>query len=544
MPNLGGVWLDRADDGFSVRVNHVPVFCRGACWTALDAVSLSGPAESYRAALETVRSAGMNMVRVCGPFFYEDDAFYEVCDDLGIMVWQDYAFANMDYPGDDPGFVSEVEREARGFLDRTQTRACLVVLCGNSEVEQQAAMMGAPREIWRSPLFGQTLAAVSSDLRPDVPYWPSTPSGPGLPFTNDAGTANYFGVGAYLRPLEDARRAGVRFATECLAFANVPDTGVVDDLMASRGTPPQDPRWKARSPRDGASGWDFDDVRDHYLRALFGVDPATLRYAEVARYLEMSRVVTAEVMASTFAEWRRSGSSCAGGLVWFLRDLCPGAGWGILDAHGKPKAPYYALRRALQPLAVLLINEGLNGLDAHVVNDGPTPVDAEVHFAAYRGEASVAAASTRVHVGAHAAARVRLGTLLEHFIDVTYAYRFGAPAHDAAVATLVDASTGLVRSEAFSFPRHLPSHPETDLGLQALVSEVSDGVWHAALTARRLAFAVELQIRDFEPDDNYFHLAPGKTKIVPLRALRTGARPQGSARPLNAQSATKVEVKP
>lgn len=537
------VEVDPSGDGFALRVNGEPVFCRGACWTTLDGVSFSGPPEAYRATLETVRAAGMNMVRVCGPFFYEDDPFYEACDDLGILVWQDYAFANMDYPGDDPDFVAEVQREARGFLDRTQTSAAIAVLCGNSEVEQQAAMMGAPREIWRSSLFGDTLAAASRAVRPDVPYWPSTPSGPGLPFVNDAGTANYFGVGAYLRPLEDARRAGVRFATECLAFANVPEQTLIDELLVSGGTPPQDPRWKARSPRDGATGWDFDDVRDHYLYDRFGVDPAALRYSEVARYLDMSRVVTGEVMAATFSEWRRVGSACGGALIWFLRDLCEGAGWGILDSRGEPKPAYHFVRRALQPLTVLLVDEGLNGLDAHVINDCPSSFEGDLEITAYRAEAAISTARTRLRVGARSSERVRPSALLEHFIDSTHAYRFGAPAQDVTVATLVEASTGAVRGEAFHFPRKLPSQLEHDLGLEATATQVDGDVWEATLRSKRLAFAVELSLRDFRPDDNYFHLAPGRPRTTRVRATRPGARPQGSARPLNAHTAVKVEIK-
>ena len=307
--------LDRTEDGFSLRVNGVDVFCRGACWTPLDAAALTASGAAYRAALQAACDAGMNMVRVCGPFFYEEDAFYDACDELGLLVWQDYPFANMDYPADDPAFVAMVAREARGFLERTQLASCLTVLCGNSEVEQQAAMMGAPREIWRAPLFDRTLADVSGELRPDVPYWPSTPSGGALPFLTDAGTAHYFGVGAYLRPLEDVRRAGVRFATECLAFANVPDDRAVEDLLKDGGRAPQDPLWKKRAPRDAGAGWDFEDVRDHYLRVLFGLDPLAVRYANVARYLALSRVVTGEVMATAFAEWRRTGSGCSGALV-------------------------------------------------------------------------------------------------------------------------------------------------------------------------------------------------------------------------------------
>jgi beta-mannosidase len=550
--------LRGAPDDFVLAVNGVDVFCRGACWTTLDPASLGGEPAAYRAAVTTLRRGGMNMIRVCGPFFYEDDALYDACDEQGILIWQDYPFANMDYPDDDPEFVAGVEREALGFLDRTQTAASLVVLCGNSEGEQQAAMIGAPREIWRSPLFGETLARVTAAARPDVAYWPSTPSGGALPFYSDAGTAHYFGVGAYQRPLDDARRARVRFATECLAFANVPDPAVVDELMKAGGSPPQHPRWKARVPRDSATGWDFDDVRDHYLRALFAVDPATVRYSDVSRYLALSRVVTAEVMAATFAEWRRASSGCHGALVWFLRDLWPGAGWGILDSDGRPKAAYHYLRRTLDPVAVLLVDEGLNGLDAHLFNDGPTELAGELRIALFRGEATVASAARAVRLSPRGGATVRVADLFEHFFDATYAYRFGPLAHDVAVATLVDAS-GAVRSEAFHFPGPHPSNLESDLGLEVVATPVAHGEsvgasagegagsWKLAIRTRRFAQSVEVTVRGFEPADNYFHMPPGGSREVLLRpaatAMGAAPRPQGSVRPLNAVTATKVEIR-
>jgi beta-mannosidase len=532
-----------APEDFALRLNGVDVFCRGACWTTLDPVSLTGDPAAYRSAVETIRAGGMNMIRICGPFFYEDDALYEACDAQGVLVWQDYPFANMDYPDDDPAFVASVENEARGFLDRTQTSASLAVLCGNSEAEQQAAMIGAPREIWRSPLFGKTLAAVSGDIRPDVVYWPSTPSGGALPFFSDSGTAHYFGVGAYLRPLEDARRAGVRFATECLAFANVPDASVVDELLKAGGAPPQDPRWKSRVPRDSAAGWDFEDVRDHYLRTLFAVDPVMLRYADVPRYLALSRVVTGEVMAATFAEWRRARSGCHGALVWFLRDLWPGAGWGLLDAAGRPKAAYHYLRRTFQSAAVVLVDEGLNGIDAHLFNDGPEDLDVELQVALYRGEATVATASRAQRIGPHGGEAIRIASLFEHFLDATYAYRFGPRGHDVTVATLVDRASGAVRSEAFHFPGPLPSTQEGELGLEAIAAPEGDGTWTLALQTKRLALSVELSVRGFEPADNYFHMRPGGTRQVVLRPVGAATRPQGSARPLNSITATKIEIR-
>ena len=110
------------------------------------------------------------------------------------------------------------------------------------------------------------------------------------------------------------------------------------------------PRWKAGVPRDAGSGWDFDDVRDHYLALLYGVDPGELRRADPDRYLELSRAVTGEVMAQVFGEWRRGASPCGGGLVLWLRDLVPGAGWGVLDDRGRHQdrvpPPSAVLRRS------------------------------------------------------------------------------------------------------------------------------------------------------------------------------------------------------
>ena len=84
-------------------------------------------------------------------------------------------------------------------------------------------------------------------------------------------------------------------------------------------------------PRDSGAGYDFEDVRDHYYRVLFGEDPIEARGRDVAAYLRASRVVSAEAMRRAFAHWRARSSGCGGALVWFLRDLWPGAGWGIVD---------------------------------------------------------------------------------------------------------------------------------------------------------------------------------------------------------------------
>lgn len=304
--------IDTADGDFALSVNGIKVFCRGANWTPLDAVSPAAPAEVTRSALEQVQAAGLNMLRVNGCMVYEDDGFFDACDELGILVWQDFMFANMDYPADDETFAASVEKEARQQLARWQAHPCLALICGNSECEQQAAMWGAPREAWSQPLFDERLAALAREYCPDVPYWPSSAHGGSFPHQNDVGTTSYYGVGAYLRPMEDARRSEVRFASECLAFGNMPPASTIARMPGGSSLRAHHPGWKARTPRDLGAGWDFEDVRDHYLQRLYGVDPAALRSTDHDRYLQLSRAVSAEVIEATISEWRRPASRCRG----------------------------------------------------------------------------------------------------------------------------------------------------------------------------------------------------------------------------------------
>src|SRR4051794_36941279 len=297
-----------------LEVNGVPVFARGALWTPV-------PEGQVRPTLEAARDAGMNMVRIPGTAAYESPEFWDACDELGLLVWQDFMFANFDYPIADPGFRALVEREAAQVLSDIGWRPSLAMLCGNSEVEQQAAMLGLDPELGCGELFGKLLPQALNAAGADVPYVSSSPTGGDLPFRNDVGIAHYFGVGGYRRPLEDVRRAHVKFASECLAIANQPDRD---------GT--------GGAPRDGGAEWDFQDVRAHYLRLLFGAE------RDDERYLELSRFVSGEVMAEVFGEWRRGASPCGGGLILWLRALMPGAGWGVLDHAGNPKVAYHYLR--------------------------------------------------------------------------------------------------------------------------------------------------------------------------------------------------------
>jgi beta-mannosidase len=506
--------VDRGVDGkgFGLTVNGISVFCRGACWTSADLLRLPSTRDAYEPLLRLARDAGMNMIRIGGTMLYESRAFFQLCDELGLMVWQEFAFANFDYPVRDPDFVAEVRREVETQLSATALSPSLAVLCGGSEVMQQGAMMGLPESAWRGPLFTEILPGEAERLRPDVPYVENSPSGGALPFLPNEGVGHYYGVGAYMRPLEDARRANVRFAAESLAFANVPDEVTLKATLPVAAV--HHPRWKAGVPRDLGASWDFEDVRDHYLALLYGVDPARLRREDPARYLELSRAVTGEVMADTFDEWRRAGSSCTGALVWTLADLAPGAGWGLIGSNGVPKPAFQALSHALQPVRVILTDEGTNGLAVHLVNDTAETQSATLTLTALReGQVIVLSARRDVELDARSNREVNAFELTGAFFDLTYAYRFGPPSHDAVVARLTSPD-GALLSETVYFPLGR-GHDCHDLGLSARLEE-TDGVFSVVLSTERLAQSIHVVDDHFFAARDWFHLPPGMERVVRL----------------------------
>lgn len=524
-----------ADDGLQLSVNNEAVFVRGAVWTPLEAAGLAPTASELRSTLESLRDAGMNMLRIPGVAAYESPSFFDLCDELGILVWQDFMFASLDYPEADPVFVDTVRSEVRQVLAAVGGRPSLAVLCGSCEVTQQVAMLGLDPSIADGVLFAEMLPELIRDAELDAVYLQSTPWGGEPPFRPDCGIVHYWGVGGYLRPLEDARRSNVRFAAECLAFANVPDAAVLDELAGDLpgGLAVHHPRWKAAVPRDAGSGWDGDDVRDHYLATLVGVDPAALRRTDHERYLELSRTLSGEIMAEVLGEWRRATSSCAGALVHWSRDMRPGAGWGLLDHRGAPKVAMHHVRRALAPVAVWSTDEGLSGLAVHVANDRPERLSASLRISLYGDlELRLDEVTRELELPARASCEYNVEQLLGRFVDVAWAYRFGPAAADLVVCTLAAADgASEPLSQAFRLPagRPLTRESAARLGITATVTGTHGNVSLLSVRTRRFAYGVRVLVPGFRPADDAFSVEPGGERQIELRQVSESAALEGGA---------------
>lgn len=531
------VTIERGSDrrGFGFRVNGVPVFARGANWMPVDPVGLDGTRATVAPALRLLREAGCNMLRVPGTTVYEDTPFHELCDELGILLWQDLMLANLDYPVDDPSWRAGFFEEVVDLLDRTELHPSLVLLCGGSEIAQQAAMTGRWERAearWRS--FSDELAALVARLRPDLPFLPHTPWSGASPFSVREGPAHAYGVGAYLRPIGEARSAAPRFATECLALAQLPEPASLARIVSSEVGPGHDPRWKALVPRDRFASWDFEDVREHYLEELFAVDARELRRGDPERWLELSRAASVELVRRVLAEWRRPGSSCRGALLWHARDLAAGTGFGVIDAFGRPKPAWHAMTQVLQPLQLLVTDEGLDGLDVHLLNDRPESKAIRLELVCLReGALPIARGAREVRLEPRGALTLQAWTLLGGFFDLTRAYRFGPPQHDAVVASAFDPASGALLGEAVYLPGRLdPGRRDPDL---EVALEGGPAGWVLRLRCCRLARFVQIDDPAFRPTAAWFHLPPGRDRLVALEPIddRTDARPRGRVRSLD-----------
>ncbi len=489
--------------------------------------------------LGLVREAGMNMVRIPGGTVYEDDRFFSSCDALGIMVWQDAMLAFLD-PPDEDSFVGSVTEELTGVLAAAAAHPCLSIVCGGQELEEQPAMFGLSRDRWESGLTARVVPDLVERLAPGVPYVTSSPSGGSLPFQMDQGVSHYTGVGIFLRPLEDLRRSEVRFVSEGLAFSIPPERDTVDDVCGGARQAGHDPTWKQAIHHDTGGSWDLEDVRDHYVQSLFDVDPRLLRRVDPERALDLGRAVVAHVMAEAMSEWRRPGSPCDGLLLVGLRDLRTGAGWGVIDALGHPKAPWFTLARTSRPVAVLLTDEGLNGLAVHLVNDTEDAVAGQLRVEVYSADHLIDQASCAVLVPGRSGTRLSADALFDGFRDLSYAYRFGARGVELVVVRLV-AGDGAVLARASFLPGGLPRPVQAEIGLQASLEQVDEKAWSLTVSTRRFAQFICVDAAGYRPDDSWFHLEPGGATVIGLHPLDpSDAAPRGHVRALNTTETARI----
>ena len=510
--------LTRANpNNFALQINNTPLFLRGACWTPMNPLSLQTTPAELRQRLLLLKQAGINILRLPGNMPYECDDFYDMCDELGLLIMQDFAFTNFDYPEDNVDFVESVQSEAITFLAKHGNRACLTLLAGNSEVAQQAAMMGINLDKIHNTIFDDVLKKICAQYAPNVPYVNSSPNSNGIPFHAGNDTSHYYGVGGYRRSFEDARLFKGQFIAECLAFSHVPENTSLYQFFNNEFMPAHHPRWKEGVPRDNGAGWDFADITDFYIEQLFDINPTQLRITEPQRYLDFCRVTSCEVVERTMNILRADSKQGRAALVWYLHDLKQGAGWGYIDSLGVPKSAFYGLARASQTTTILFVDEGLEGLAAYIAHDGAVQLDCQLEIALITSDGAILEQKIQAYQFApRSITRVSIDVFLGRFVDSSYAYKFGARSFVACAAKLVSADGQLIAQKIYADPIViLEKHHE--LTLTAHAKQIEKNSYVLTITSNKPAFFVTIDANDCILSDNYGHVMPHFDALIGLQ---------------------------
>ncbi len=335
-------------ESFTFVVNGVPVFAKGSNWIPADTFPGRVTTTQLETLLGAAAAANHNMIRVWGGGHYEVEAFYDLCDRLGILVWQDFMFACSVYPLGDAAFLANVREEVSEQVRRLRHRACLALWCGNNEMERGWASWG-----WDRPetqdlkaaylrFFGETLPAWVADEDAATPYWPSSPSS-GRPLVEPIGSRggdeHEWAVWHGLAPFSAYGRESYRFVSE-FGFESLP----AEATIAAFASDPAG--WNLGSP-----------VLDHHQRCEAGNARILYYLAQQFRLpgdfgglVYLSQILQAEAMRVGVEHWRRERDRCGGTLYWQLNDCWPVSSWSSIDFFGRWKALHYASRRFFAPI--------------------------------------------------------------------------------------------------------------------------------------------------------------------------------------------------
>ncbi|MDR2952323.1 MAG: glycoside hydrolase family 2 protein [Treponema sp.] len=339
---------DQWGSEFALTVNGVKVFAMGADYIPEDAVFSRISRERTRRLLEDCAKANFNCVRVWGGGYYPDDYFYDACDELGLVVWQDFMFACNVYELTDE-FAANVAEEIRQNVSRIRHHACLGLWCGNNEME--VAWAEWPGVVSQAPafkadyikLFEGIIPAICKETDPQTFYWPASPSSGGgfdAPNAPDRGDVHYWEVWHGLKPFSDYRKYFFRYCSE-FGFQSLPDMETIRAFAREEDLNLFSPVMEAHQRNPGGNGKILYYLSQTYR---YPKDFASLAY--------VSQILQLESIQTGVDHWRRNRGRCMGAVYWQLNDYWPVISWASVDYFGRWKALHYGARRFFSPLRV------------------------------------------------------------------------------------------------------------------------------------------------------------------------------------------------
>ncbi|OOO13015.1 glycoside hydrolase family 2 immunoglobulin domain protein beta-sandwich [Aspergillus oryzae] len=350
---------DQHGQSFFFRINGIDTFAGGSCWIPGDSFLPRLTPDKYRQWLGLLLEGNQNMIRIWGGGIFEPSAFYSICDELGILVWQDFMFACASYPTY-PSFLSSIEEEARVNVKRLRHHPSIVIYAGSNEDYQiqEKYHLDYNFETDKDPqswlkstfparyIYEYLLPKVVEEESPTTPYHPTSPWGGGKhsadPTIGDIHQWNIW-HGSML-PYQNFPEVGGRFVSE-FGMEAFPHRATIEQFIED-----EDEMYPQSLTMDF-----HNKARDHERRLGTYILENFRIKSDFQAYIHLSQVVQSDAMKFAYQGWRRQwghGRLCGGALVWQLNDCWPTTSWAVVDYYLRKKPAFYVISRALEPIAV------------------------------------------------------------------------------------------------------------------------------------------------------------------------------------------------
>ncbi|BBE18515.1 beta-mannosidase [Aquipluma nitroreducens] len=505
---------DANGTSFYFKLNGVPVFMKGANYIPNDVFPARVTDEMYQKVINTSKISNFNMLRIWGGGIYENDRLYDLCDQNGILVWQDFMFACAMFPGDD-AFLENVKQEAADNIKRMRNHPSIAMWCGNNEIlaawfgwgwkqKEEAKSKENADKIWKSytDIFHHILPDAVATYDPGRSYWDSSPcAGMGNPSDLNNGDDHYWGVWWGKDPFKMYATHIARFMSE-YGFQSFPEMKTVKQYA---------------TPED----YDiFSEVMKSHQRSSIG--NGTIEYYMLQDYkkpknfesfLYVNHVLQAEGIKFALEGHRRAAPFCMGSLVWQINDCWPVASWSSTDYYQRWKALQYFAKKGFEPVLVSPYTNN-DSLKVDIINDKLSEIKAQLVTKVLDFDGKEIWKETKdVTVPANSS-NTFFGTKNSDFMKNIQANK------QLFVVELVENNAIISTNTLYFKPIKDVLLPKPDVKFE--INAVQDG-FEISLSTDKLAKNLYMTIGDEEGffSDNYFDLIPAQPVKIKLETKLT-----------------------
>lgn len=500
---------------FTFVLNGEKIFAKGANWIPIDSFIGAVPDSRYKHLLKLSKDANMNMLRVWGGGIYEKDVFYDECNRLGLLVWQDFMFACALYPDYNKNFMNNVREEIIQVVKRLRNHPCLAIWCGNNENDWLYEALSSSGEI-TDPFYGEKIyhelmPELLEELDPTRLFWPSSPFGGNDHNSREQGdTHNWQVWHGNIEPRVFGEPQLVDYSIEGLSFKNFKNDST---LFASEfGMHASSNRYtlERNIPKDqffwGSVEMAYRNKDIHQPKGILLMEGYTGVPKDLDEYISFSMLTQAEGLKYGIEHYRRNKPHTSGALFWQLNDCWPGTSWSVIDYYLLPKASYHYARKFYSPILLTLDHTQGKEINIWVVNDRLETYEDEVELSVYHfnGE-KVFSKQWTVSVQANVANQVDAVLEAEALS--------GLPPEEAVI--VIRSKNNKTNENIYYFR----DQKDLELGDAELTISLDQRKNELTVSTNVLArmVTIEMDMEQLVIEDNFFDLLPKESKTVKIQ---------------------------